>query len=332
MKSILLIDLEKTSIQIDLLRSYIENDQLIYVFNLRDKLTCNLQALTELASWVSSGQLVVLDTPTHTAKSSAYALLAGQLLALLDPEASIELQSKHSAANELAELLRAAGKTVVTQDTARLEANSSAMPAAHTVAEQPALLQIKRYCDAIGQAPDRLPLTMDALKNSIANILKLSADQVPQVLALLVSLKLIKRDQGQVRFRKKMLKQWIALELASSTKTQPPAVQPKKSQAHSAMPQVVVGDVDTIMQFLKEQQAPAEGPFPPSLDELQWQALQKLHELKLARPKDIFSLRDMLQDWFPKANIHHLLKGLMDKGYIQLDDDQLHYTAQTFIH
>lgn len=98
------------------------------------------------------------------------------------------------------------------------------------------------------------------------------------------------------------------------------------------MPQVVVGDVDTIMQFLQQQQPVVEGPFPPELDELQWQVLQKLDELQHDRPKDIFSLRDRLQGWFPKADIQMLMKSLLDKGYIQLDDDQLHYTAQMVIH
>ena len=334
MKSIILIDLEKNPIQANSLRLYIENEQLIYLFHPDNKLECALDELTELSSWINSGQVIILDIPKIKDRANAYALIAGQLLALIESDAKIEIISKNTAVQQLLEILQASGKEIEQVLPQLDQKELYHLPSMQSFNEQPMLREIKKYCDAVGKTMKGIPLTVDGLKNSIANILQLSPAQVPQIMAMLINLKIIKRDQSQIKFRKKILKQWVNLELIKQeTAVQPTQVQSVTQQPSIAgLPHVVVGDVDSIMQFLKEQHVPSDGPFPPSLDELQWQALQKLDELKLGRPKDIFSLRDMLQDWFPQANIQNLLKALMDKGYIQLNGDQLHYSHQMFIH
>ncbi len=57
------------------------------------------------------------------------------------------------------------------------------------------------------------PTNVEALKNSIANILQLEADKVQHVVGMLMNLKIVKRVDEQISFRKKVLKQWVQLDL-----------------------------------------------------------------------------------------------------------------------
>lgn len=338
MKNVVLIDLEKNPLQAKTLRAYIEHDQLVYLFNLTGQFDYALEDMTELAGWVTSGMVMMLDVPPISKKELAYAMLAGQLLALTEEHIEIELISTMREIHLLIEILQNSGRKVVLQTAYKNNDKTEyQLPTLASFQAQPMLLQVKKYCDALANTKG-LSATLEGLHNSIGNILQVSDEQVSQMVAILIHLKIIRRDTSQLSFRKKILKQWISLDLnqhenrKAKLPTQMTESVIKEKNSALAMPQVVVGDVDTIMQFLQQQQPVVEGPFPPELDELQWQVLQKLDELQHDRPKDIFSLRDQLQDWFPKADIQMLMKSLLDKGYIQLDDDQLHYTAQMVIH
>ena len=340
MKNIILIDLEKNPLQAKTLRAYVENDQLVYLFHLTGQFHYDMQDLTELAGWISAGLVIILDVPDIAKQELAYAMLAGQLLALTEEHIESELISTTKEIHLLIEILQSSGRQVqLNTSSIKKHKSDDTLPSLASFQAQPLLQQVKKYCDALANLK-ALPTTHKALMNSLNNILKLPAAQIPQLIGMLINLKIIKQETSQIHFRKKILKQWLNMSLDLNEKNQaklqsvrastPPKATPQKPV--SGMPQVVVGDVDSIMQFLQQQHPVTEGPFPPELDELQWQVLQKLDELQHERPKDIFSLRDQLQDWFPKADIQMLMKSLLDKGYIQLNDDQLHYTAQMVIH
>lgn len=70
------------------------------------------------------------------------------------------------------------------------------------------------------------PNTLDGLKNSISNILQLVPEKTQRVVGMLINLKIIKRYDEQIRFRKKVLKQWLALNLNE----QDPISQPQSMQ------------------------------------------------------------------------------------------------------
>ncbi|WP_130804148.1 hypothetical protein [Acinetobacter ihumii] len=336
MENIVLIDLEKNPLQAKKLRGYVEQDQLVYLFNLTGHFDYKLEDMTELAGWISSGLVMMLDVPETSRKELAYAMLAGQLLALTEHDVEIGLISSSKEIHVLVEILQSSGRKVSLETANNKHKTEYRLPTIASFQAQPLLQQVKKYCDALAQMKG-LPTGLQGLQNSIGNVLNISAEQSQQLVAMLVNLKIIKRNTSQLSFRKKILKQWIDLDFNQhqQLESKPSDVVDsviKEKNSGVVMPQVVVGDVDTIMQFLQQQQPVAEGPFPPELDALQWQVLQKLDELQHDRPTDIFSLRDQLQDWFPKADIQMLMKSLLDKGYIQLNDDQLHYTAQMVIH
>lgn len=339
MKNVVLIDLERNPLYAKTLRAYIENDQLVYLFNLTGQFDYALEELTELAGWITSGVVMILDVPAMSRKEFEYAMIAGQLLALTDENTGIELISKNKEIQLIIEILQHSGRQVHLHraDKHKKTDTEYRLPTAASFQAQPMLQQIKKYCDALANMKG-LPATLEGLQNSIDNILQVSGEQTSQIVAMLINLKIIRRETSPLSFRKKILKQWINLDLNQHGKLEPASSKEiaqttiKEKKSAVAMPQVVVGDVDTIMQFLQQQQPVTEGPFPPELDDLQWQALQKLDGLQHERPKDIFSLRDQLHDWFPNADIQMLMKSLLDKGYIQLNDDQLHYGIQMVIH
>ena len=72
MKNVVLIDLEKNPLQAKTLRAYIEHDQLVYLFNLTGQFDYTLEDMTELAGWVTSGMVMMLDVPPISKKELAY--------------------------------------------------------------------------------------------------------------------------------------------------------------------------------------------------------------------------------------------------------------------
>lgn len=109
MKNVVLIDLEKNPLQAKTLRAYIEHDQLVYLFNLTGQFDYALEDMTELAGWVTSGMVMMLDVPPISKKELAYAMLAGQLLALTEEHIEIELISTMREIHLLIEILQNSG-------------------------------------------------------------------------------------------------------------------------------------------------------------------------------------------------------------------------------
>ena len=86
------------------------------------------------------------------------------------------------------------------------------LPSPTAIRSKPELLLVKKYCDALAKMSGK-PTNLEALKNSIANILQLEAGKVQHVVGMLMSLKIVKRVDEQISFRKKVLKQWVQLDL-----------------------------------------------------------------------------------------------------------------------
>ena len=58
---------------------------------------------------------------------------------------------------------------------------------------------------------------------------------------------------------------------------------------------------------------------------------RKLRELKSDKPKDIYALRDLLEQIFPKSDVRLLLKELIEKGYIYWDGTEVLYSHEMFL-
>ena len=316
---VVLLDLENNLPTATLLREIIEHHPSVYLFNCAGKFEYNLQDLTELAGWISTGQLMILDSPRAEFKEFEYAVVVGQLMALLEPETHVEVISAADSIQILMEMLQAseiACHLIHIQPETQSRKNKNRLPSPMAIRNKPELLLVKKYCDALAKMSGK-PTNLEALKNSIANILQLEADKVQHVVGMLMSLKIVKRVDEQICFRKKVLKQWVQLDLDAveefaqeATVTSTIAAQTEAAEVH---PQ------HSLYKNFSQ------------IDPVQWEVAKKLRELKGEKPKDIYELRDLLEQLFPKSDIRLLLKELIEKGYIYWNGHEVLYSHEMFL-
>lgn len=316
---VVLLDLENNLPTATLLREIIEHHPSVYLFNCAGKFEYNLQDLTELAGWISTGQLMILDSPRAEFKEFEYAVVVGQLMALLDPETHVEVISAADSIQILIEMLQAseiACHLIYIQPEAQSGKIKHRLPSPMAIRSKPELLLVKKYCDALVKMSGK-PTNLEALKNSIANILQLEADKVQHVVGMLISLKIVKRVDEQISFRKKVLKQWIQFDLNA-------AVEPVQEATVTST---------IVAQTEAEDLHPQHALFKnfSQIDPVQWEVAKKLRELKGEKPKDIYELRDLLERLFPKSDIRLLLKELIEKGYIYWNGHEVLYSHEMFL-
>ena len=336
---VVLLDLENNPPTAQLFRDIIEHFSTLYIFNGQGRFEFPLIDLTELASWINSGQVIVLDTLAAKEKEFEYAVVVGQLLALLEPEAHIEVISTMDSSHMLIEMMAASGLSChliqLKRDAADAKAKSL-IPSLDAMLANPQLQQIKKYCDTLAKMSGK-PNTVLKLKNSIANILNLDTDQTQHILGMLINLKLVKKEQEQISFRKKVLKQWLQLDLDA----EPASLQPElklakvdsllaKLQTNSQqLSQQIVAEVDSHI-AVKNIQDDLFKNFE-QIDPVQMEVIQKLNQLKSEKPKDIYQLRDLLEQLFPKSDVRLLLKEMLDKGYIYWNGNSVIYSHEMFL-
>ena len=316
---VVLLDLENNLPTATLLREIIEHHPSVYLFNCAGKFEYNLQDLTEFAGWISTGQLMILDSPRAEFKEFEYAVVVGQLMALLDPETHVEVISEADSIQILIEMLQAseiACHLIHIQPEAKSGKIKHRLPSPMAIRSKPELLLVKKYCDALAKMSGK-PTNLEALKNSIANILQLEADKVQHVVGMLMSLKIVKRVDEQISFRKKVLKQWIQFDLNA-------AVEPVQEATVTST---------IVAQTEAEDVHPQHALFKnlSQIDPVQWEIAKKLRELKGEKPKDIYELRDLLERLFPKSDIRLLLKELIEKGYIYWNGHEVLYSHEMFL-
>ena len=324
---VVLLDLENNVPTAKLLREIMEHYPTVYLFNCQGQFEYALSDLTELASWVSSGQVVVLETPKAEQKEYEYAVVVGQLMALLEPETHVELISAVSTAELLLALMQSSQISChLIQIQTDLQTVKGLIPSLETIQNQPYLKMVKKYCDALGKMSGK-PTTLDGLKNSISNILQLVPEKTQRVVGMLINLKIVKRYDEQISFRKKVLKQWLALNIEK----QDSATEPKTLQ--QVLQQLKKDDesdtVEPVVETLSAQQALFKNF--AQIDPVQLEVARKLRELKANKPKDIYALRDLLEQMFPKSDVRMLLKELLDKGYIYWNGHEVLYSHEMFL-
>ncbi|MGF2684715.1 hypothetical protein ACQUFR_18800 [Acinetobacter johnsonii] len=326
-QKVVLLDLENNVPTAKLLREIVEHYPTLYLFHCQGQFEYALQDLTELAAWISSGQVVILDTPKAEQKEFEYAVVVGQLMALLEPETQVEIISAVNTAEILLDLMQSShiqSNLILIQSEALTTQRH--LPSLDSIKNQPYLKMVKKYCDALGEISGK-PNTLDGLKNSISNILQLVPEKTQRVVGMLINLKIIKRYDEQIRFRKKVLKQWLALNIEK----QDSATEPKTLQ--QVLQQLKKDDESDTVQPVVETLSAQQALFKnfAQIDPVQLEVARKLRELKTNKPKDIYALRDLLEQMFPKSDVRMLLKELLDKGYIYWNGHEVLYSHEMFL-
>ena len=326
-QKVVLLDLENNVPTAKLLREIVEHYPTLYLFHCQGQFEYALQDLTELAAWISSGQVVILDTPKAEQKEFEYAVVVGQLMALLEPETQVEIISAVNTAEILLDLMQSSdiqSNLILIQSEAL--PSQRHLPSLDSIKNQPYLKMVKKYCDALGKMSGK-PNTLDGLKNSISNILQLVPEKTQRVVGMLINLKIIKRYDEQIRFRKKVLKQWLALNLDE----QDPITQPQSMQ--QALQQLQKDSVVDVLEPTVDMKSAQQELFKnfAQIDPVQLEVARKLRELKTNKPKDIYALRDLLEQMFPKSDVRMLLKELLDKGYIYWNGHEVLYSHEMFL-
>ncbi|ANF80983.1 hypothetical protein A3K93_01455 [Acinetobacter sp. NCu2D-2] len=327
-----LLDLENNLPTIQLLREIIEHYSVLYLFNCSGKFEFSLEDMTEFSSWVASGQVVFLATPTAPHKEFEYAILVGQLLALLEQPAHIELISAMDSSVTLAKMFEASNISchliqvqAESASTARPQAKFN-LPSIETIKAKPKLMLVKKYCDAVVKMTGK-PTTLDGLKNSLANTLQLEDKQVQHLVGLLMNLKLIKNQDGQIHFRKKVLKQWAELQLDAA----------QEAASISALLEQVMAELQPQVESEQESQQGMNAVHQDlfknfgKIDPVQLEVARKLRELRDDKPKDIYELRDLLEQLFPQSDVRLLLKELIEKGYIYWNGHEVLYSHEMYL-
>lgn len=327
---VVLLDLEKNMPTAQLLRDIIQHYAVIYLFNCQGKFEYSLEDLTEFSGWVSSGQVVILETAEVDHKEFEYAVVVGQLIALLEPDTMIEVISAMPSSEILLEMMQSSDMNCnLIQIQAEVSSLNSKykLPSVETIKQKPDLLLIKKYCDALGKMKGK-PNSIEKLKNSISNILQVESDQAQQLIALLINLKIVKRYDEQINFRKKLLKQWTELDLEQ--------VMPLET-AQNISPIFAQLQTESSSDEELEQSNPIHHAQKDlfknfsKIDPVQVIVARKLRELKSDKPKDIYALRDLLEQMFPKSDVRLLLKELIEKGYVYWNGTEVLYSHEMFL-
>ncbi len=326
---VILLDLENNFPTARLLREILQHFSTLYLFNCAGKFEFELAELNELAEWIATGQVVVLDTPKAEQREYEYAVVAGQLMALLEPDTHVELISAVDCSDMLLQMLIGSNISCTLTRVQAAEPQSTKaqlkfkLPSIATIQQKPALQLVKKYCDAVAKMSGK-PTSLDTLKNSLANILQVVPDQAQQLIGMLINLKIVKRYEDQIAFRKKVLKQWSQLDLSATQE-----LAQDLQQAITGLnlsPSAVVEEKATIQ---SAQQALFRNF--ARIDHVQLEVARKLRELQGDKPKDIYELRDFLQQLFPKSDVRLLLKELIEKGYIYWNGHEVLYSHEMFL-
>ncbi|WP_218208794.1 hypothetical protein [Acinetobacter sp. F9] len=327
---VVLLDLENNFPTAKLLREIVTHYSSLYLFNCAGTFEFSLEDLTELAGWIASGQIIILDTPESPQKEYEYAVIVGQLMALLEPETEVELISAMDRSEMLQQMLQASdikcSLIQIQPDEVSIPAEyvKNYLPSLEAIRNKPALQLVKKYCDALGEMSGK-PNTLETLKNSVANILHVMPVKAQHVVGMLINLKIVKRYDEQISFRKKVLKQWLQLNLDE----QDPLENPKLDQVLSRL-KVDDAPVESLQTPIQSAQQDLFKNFN-RIDPVQLEVARKLRELQGDKPKDIYELRDLLEQLFPKSDIRLLLKELIEKGYIYWNGHEVLYSHEMFL-
>jgi hypothetical protein len=332
-QKVVLLDLENNQPNLELLHEVLKHYDTLYLFNCTGNFEFALDDLTELATLISSGRIMILDVPDAPHKEYEYAVLVGQLMALLPADTHVEIISAMDSSETLLMLLQSseisASLIQVTPEASKQQFahHTFKLPSIETIKQKPALLLIKKYAEAIAKTSGK-PTNVEGLKNSLMNILKVMPEKAHKLVGMLINLKIVKCYDEQISFRKKLLKQWSELDLnavekesvnlSAAISSLKPEQDPAAFAGQTEQSSIQAAQHDLFKNFSQ-------------IDSVQLEVARKLRELQADKPKDIYALRDLLEELFPKSDIRMLLKELIEKGYIYWNGHEVLYSHEMYL-
>ena len=148
-------------------------------------------------------------------------------------------------------------------------------------------------------------------------------------MGLLINLNIVKRLDDHIAYRKKVLKQWSKLDIEPSHGGQV-LVENNAPESH-AQPRMKLEKIDQILEKLRSDSQQVLFKNFKKIDPVQMEVIRKLDDLKSDKPKDIYELRDLLEQMFPKSDIRLLLKELIEKGYIYWNGHEVVYSHEMYL-
>lgn len=337
--TVVLFDLENNMPTAHTLGKMVAHYTTLYLFNRTGHFDYSLADLTELSSWINSGQVVILDVPEAAQKEYEYAVIAGQLLALLTPDTQIEIISASPSSTVLLDIIRNVHldcRLVQIESTGQLPSQKRQLPSLETIQKKPYLQMVKRYCDALGKMTGK-PNTVEKLRNSVASTLQVVPEKAQHLVGMLINLRIVKCFDQQISYRKKVLKQWISLDVENSNSPD------QTDQQFDRQSHIKLHKIDQILESLhaypqqvddqESIETVQQGLFKnfEQIDPVQIEVIHKLNDLKTSKPKDIYALRDLLEKMFPQSDVRLLLKELIEKGYIYWNGHEVVYSHEMYL-
>lgn len=299
-----LVDLQDCALNLRQLATLLEQHHTLYVFHCQNQSPFSLSELTELSTWLSSGQLVVLDVPQDTACEYQYAMLVGQLLVLIDPEQVVSLFSTQQSAVQLSHLLRESGINCQWHIP-----DASITESVTAVVEQQPTWQQRAW--------QALDILLQPLQGH-----RFFSDYLPQGLY---------RRLQQGRYLNHKMQQANALTL-----TQRLAVT-ELHESNTLLPsqQQLGKEIEAILEHAAVEQdaerAQSNFHFHAS-DQVHFELLRQIQQKQVSMPKDIYLLKDLLSEIFPEADAGLIIKALIKRGYIYWNGHEVTYSHEMYLH
>lgn len=295
--SVALLDLEQHTPTAASLSALLEQHAMLYLFHCQGQFQYALTDLTEFATWISTGQVVILESAIASIKEFEYALLVGQLLALVEPDTLIEVISAMPSSHLLIQLMQDADlQCHLTQ----IAADESLAPAEQADATH----------------------AMSAWRTALGSI-----QQQPQLQHWRQQLLTLLKNQPFAPLQ--TLSDWAQRQL------QPEPV----AKAHPKLEQVIATETlqataDTAVAADQDSLASVQSKLNQNFTQIDWvqvEVLRKLHQLQVDKPKDIYELRDLLEQMFPESDVGMMLKELLEKGYIYWNGHEVIYSHEMYL-
>lgn len=310
---VVLLDLAHIVPTAAMLKPLLEHNSLVFMFHAAGQFQYALEDLTELASWISSGQLMILEIPEVEQRSYEYAVLVGQLLALVEQDCQIQLYSASAERDLLLQFLHEAhfeseliALQPQQQSTDALKVWSWSDLLAHS--QQTALVSLSPYLQHV------------ALRRVVGRGVAYLSKQA--------------HFGQQVASWMTQRMQRIDARIAVLQPSSGEAMHADLTQQRSmGMPNAMQSSgTDTARSVAGQNQSSSlhAAERLSAMDLMHIEVIRKVNDAA-EMPKDIYELRDLLEKSFPEADVGMLLKTLIDQGYIYWNGHEVVYSHEMYL-
>lgn len=309
---VVLIDLQHQQPKVQELQQLLEHYAVVYLFHPKGCSPFELDVLTDLAQLIYAQDVVILEHAATGQYQYDYALVAGQLVALLPSQTEVHLISAEPHAEILIEMLSLVGmqvELIAVKPTTATHRLTSVIYQFQTHFEQ---LQQKM----LSHIPESLRLQFAQLNPAIQKVTQHYQSKMQKAY--------IKLKHQQIDALVKQMNQKGFLQQKITTFID--VIERENTQSSSDVK--VLGDSNNTIRSQKCHSIAEQ----LEIDPLQLEVVKQLHVLKKSKPQNIYALRDFLAQSFPESDTHRLLKELIEKGYIHCEGIHVRYSYEMYVH